>query len=129
MANTVLLSAMTMIALTGITLTTLKYRHDDSYVELDDDDNSTDVRHNPKFHFYDVLGKNHSAVKRSSGDNAQYSIFDTNVSMIDDAKREKVKQVQTGSRSDDCFDSMKNVKSQIVITTNKFFFLSFNWGR
>jgi hypothetical protein len=105
MANTVLLSAMTMIALTGITLTTLKYRHDDNYVELDDgdDDNSTDVRYNPKFHFYDVQGKNHSAVKRSSGDDAQYSIADENVSMIDDAKREKVKQVQIGSRSVDCF--------------------------
>lgn len=95
MTNTVLLSAMTMIALAGITLTTLKYRHDDNYVELDDDDNenSTDVRRHPKFHFYDVE-KNHSAVKRSIGDDAQYSITDSNLSMIDDAKREKVKQVQ-----------------------------------
>lgn len=123
MANTVLLSAMTMIALTGLTLTTLKYRHDDNSVELnDDDDNSTDVRYNPKFHYYDV--KNHSAVKRSSGENAEYSILDTNVSMIDDAKREKVKQVQVGSRSDDSMKCQMSTRYHRI-----FFFVSFNWGR
>lgn len=94
MTNSVLLSALGIIALTGITLTTLKHRHnDDSYVEVDgeNDDNVTDVRYNPKFYMH---VKNHSTVKRSSGDDVQYSIADKDMSMIDEAKREKVKQVQ-----------------------------------
>lgn len=92
MSNSVLLSAMTIIALTGITLTTLKYRHDDNYVEVDgeDDENATDVRYNPKFYMHT---HNHSTVKRSSGDNVEYSIDDIDPSLIDEAKREKVKQV------------------------------------
>lgn len=106
MSNTVLLSAMTMIALTGITLTTLKYRHNDhSNVTLNlgdfDDDYSDDAivatRLNPKFHYYDVLDKNHSTeknvVRRSSDNLVDYSIVEKNVSMIDETKREKVKQV------------------------------------
>lgn len=88
-----LLSAVGIIALTGITLTTLKHRHDDSYVEVDgeENDNATEVRFNPKFYMH---VKNHSTVKRSSGDDVQYSIADKDMSMIDEAKREKVKQVQ-----------------------------------
>lgn len=107
MSNTVLLSAMTMIALTGITLTTIKYRHNDhSNVTLNladiDDDYSDDTivatRLNPKFHYYDVLDKNHSTeknvVRRSSDNLVDYSIVEKNVSMIDETKREKVKQVK-----------------------------------
>lgn len=118
MANSVLLSAMTVIALTGITLTTLKYLDDsnNSDVELnleyDDDEYSTNTidpsRLNPKFHFYNVLdnlvdnNNNHSTeksvvVKRSTDEASnqlQYSIDDKNVSMIDEVRREKVKQVQ-----------------------------------
>lgn len=108
MANTVLLSALTMIALTGITLTSLKYRHDDddggsSSVELNlvDDENDetmTTMRLNPKFHYYNV--NNHSSsteksfVKRSIDDRGQYSIDDKNSSLVDEMRRDKVKQVQ-----------------------------------
>lgn len=112
MSNSVVFSAMTIIALTGITLTTLKYQsgnNDHSNVELDladDDDYYTDTmnatRLNPKFHYYDVLEKNRSTeksviVKRSNGDGShliEYSIEEKNVSMIDETRREKVKQVQ-----------------------------------
>jgi hypothetical protein len=93
MTNTVVLSAMTVFALTAITLTTLKYRHDENYVEVDgeDDENVTDVRYNPKFYLH---ANNHSTVKRSVDDNVQYSIVDTDLPMVDEAKRAKVKQVQ-----------------------------------
>lgn len=117
MANTVLLSALTMIALTGITLTSLKYRHDgDDSVELNLDDSSdetmTTMRLNPKFHYYNV--SNHSSsteksfAKRSTDDRGQYSIDDKTPSMVDEMRREKVKQVQAfgswsdGCKSDDC---------------------------
>lgn len=114
MANTVLLSAMTVIALTGITLTSLKFRHDTNHSdvglnpEYDDDEYSTNTivpsRLNPKFHFYNVLGDNNNSTEKSvvvkrSSDKAsnqfQYSIDDKNVSMIDEVRRDKVKQVQT----------------------------------
>ena len=109
MSNSVLLSAMTIIAITGVTLTTLKYQNtnnDHPNVIGDDDDYYTDsiesTRLNPKFHFYDVLDKNHSTeksvvTKRSSGDAfnlIEYSIDEKNVSMIDEMRRDKVKQVQ-----------------------------------
>lgn len=87
MSNTVFLSAMTVIALTGITLTTLKHRHDDNYVEIDDE-NSTEVQLNPKFYMH---SKNHSIMKRSSDE--EYSITDKDQSLIDHAKRDKVKEV------------------------------------
>lgn len=105
MSNSVLLSAVTIIALTGITLTTLKYRHDDNSADLHDNnvdfdyedfENATEARVNPKFNLH---AKNHSTAKRSVGDNVQYSIADTDLSMIDEAKRDKVKQVQLSSRS------------------------------
>lgn len=112
MTNSVLLSAMTVIALTGITLTGLKYRSDSgddhtNVVTLNDDDDydySVDSiesnRINPKFHFYNVIEKNQSTesvvVKRSADNSAtQYSIKDRNVSMIDEVRRAKVKQVHT----------------------------------
>lgn len=107
MANTVLLSAMTMIALTGVALTSLKYRHDNDHSDVVvslDDDNSTETidaaRVNPKFHFYDVLAANRTTekivAKRSTFDPDQYAIDDKNVSMVDGDRREKVKQVQAG---------------------------------
>lgn len=115
MSNSVLLSAMTIIALTGITLTSLKYHgtnngHSNVASDLDEGDdyyadtNTIDSsRLNPKFHFYDVLDKNRSTeksvvAKRSSGEASnliEYSIDEKNVSMIDEARREKVKQVPT----------------------------------
>jgi hypothetical protein len=109
MSNSVLLSALTVIALTGITLTGLKYRSDNDdhtdVVTLNDDDDydySMDSiesnRINPKFHFYNVIEKNQSTesviVKRSVDNSDQYPIEDRNMSMIDDVRREKVKQVQ-----------------------------------
>lgn len=112
MSNSVLLSAMTIVAFTGITLTTLKYHnanndHSNVVLELtDDDDYYVDIedttRLNPKFHFYDVLDKNRSTeksvvVKRSSSvasNLIEYSIDEKNVSTIDEMRRENVKQVQ-----------------------------------
>lgn len=99
MTNTVLLSAMTMIALTGITLTSLKYQHDNAHsdvvLDLDDDadDNATYI--NPKFHFYAVNRTTEKTiVKRSNDDNIQYLIDDKNVSRANVFRRERVKQVQ-----------------------------------
>lgn len=103
MTNTVLLSALTMVALTGITLTTLKYRNDNEHsAVIDDEDYPNEtmdpVRYNPKFLYYDVQGTNHSTeksvAKRSIDDRAQYSLDEKNVSMIDEFKRERVKQVE-----------------------------------
>jgi hypothetical protein len=97
---------MTVIALTGITLTGLKYRNEShtDVVSLSDSNDDYDYasdslesnRINPKFH-YNVIGKNQSTestiVKRSTTDNVEFSIRDRNASMIDYAKRDKVKQV------------------------------------
>lgn len=100
MANTVVMSALTMIALTGITLTTLKYRHDDHSSDefnLTNDLSDDDVFEiNPKFHY--VYAKNHSAeknfVKRSSEELlSQYSIDVKNPTMNDEVRREKIKEV------------------------------------
>lgn len=103
MTNTVLLSALTMVALTGITLTTLKYRHDNEHSAVIDDEDYLDgtmdpVRYNPKFLYYNVHGKNHSTeksvAKRSNDASAQYSVDVKNESMVDEFRREKVKQVE-----------------------------------
>lgn len=97
MSNTVLLSAMTMIALTGITLTALKYRNDDNehsnvIVDLDYEDDTMDSsRMNPKFGYYET--KNQSAITKRAASDAQYAIDDRNLSMIDEEKREKIKEV------------------------------------
>lgn len=102
MTNTVLLSALTMVALTGITLTSLKYRHDsehsDVIVEEDYADITIDpIRYNPKILYYDVHDTNHSkgksVSKRSINDHTQYSIDSKNELMVDEFRREKVKQV------------------------------------
>lgn len=93
MANSMILTAMTMIALTGVTLTSLKYRHDDqSNVDFNlTDDGDDDTLHvNPKFQ-YKLANK--SVSKRSSDDRGQYSIDDKNASMVVEMRREKVKQV------------------------------------
>lgn len=105
---------MTVIALTGLTLTALKHLDSDEHtnvVGLDDGDydysDTTDAptRVNPKFNFYEVADRNQSTeksvVKRSTNDEIQYSIGELNRSMIDETKREKVKQVHDGSRSTD----------------------------
>lgn len=141
MSNNVLLSAMTMIALTGITLTTLKYRHDSHNANvtlvLHDDidydfsaDTIESARVNPKFHFYDVLDKNRSTeksvVRRSSDNLVDYSIVETNVSMIDETKREKVKQVHKSVHgllmTNDSHLTDSNFLS--LTSTNRFVFLS-----
>lgn len=85
---------MTMIALTGITLTALKYRDNDHSNVIHDHDYEEEetmnpTRLNPKFYSY-----NHSSIAKRSTNIDQYSIEDKNVSMIDEEKREKVKQVQ-----------------------------------
>jgi hypothetical protein len=100
MSGSLVMSAMTVVALTGITLTTLKYNHisDDEFNENDDNSSETfvPIYYNPKFQ-YDVnqsrslTSKN--VVKRSSENLIQYSIDDENLSMVDEMKREKVKEV------------------------------------
>lgn len=93
---------MTMIALTGITLTALKYRSDDnehSNVILDleyDDDTMDSARFNPKFNYYE--SRNQSAIAKREASDAQYAIADRNVSMIDEEKREKIKEVDNAER-------------------------------
>jgi hypothetical protein len=107
-----ILSAITVIALTGITLTSLKYNKNDSedeifvdnYHDYDDDFSLNSTQHNtlqyPKFHYN--INQNGSAmnakrvVKRSNGAlRIDYSIVDKNSSMIDESRRQKVKEVHS----------------------------------
>lgn len=105
-ANSVLLSAMTVIAITGITLTTLKYTghtmnndHSDVDIDWSDDDNYTDINDihiNPKFYIYNMTEHKNGSniVKRSINDHNPIQYFiDNDSSMVDIEKREKVKQV------------------------------------
>jgi hypothetical protein len=111
MSNTsLILSAVTIIALTGVTLTSLKYNssRDDSNDELsssnnndiayydDNESNENSVHYHPKFR-YDV-NKNGSLLKRlykrSCQYAIQYDIADKNPSAIDEQKRAKVKEVK-----------------------------------
>lgn len=108
-----ILSAITVIALTGITLTSLKYNKNDNedeifvdnYHDYDDDDLSLNGTHSntlqyPKLH-YNNINQNGSVmnekrvVKRSNGATriVDYSIVDRNLSMIDESRRQKVKEV------------------------------------
>lgn len=112
-----ILSAITVIALTGITLTSLKYNKNDNedeifvdnYHDYDDDNFSLNDTHSntlqyPKFH-YKNINQNMSAmnekrvVKRSNGATriVDYSIVDRNLSMIDESRRQKVKEVHIHS--------------------------------
>lgn len=114
MSSSLFLSAMTVVALTATTLTTLKYyskHNDDDHLNSIDDDYGDDANetfyyhHSPKFHYNNVnrpndlpifTDKPHTVVKRSSdeeGNIAQYSIDDKISSMIDEVKRDKVKEV------------------------------------
>lgn len=110
MSSSLILSAMAIVALTATTLTTLKYypKHDNddsNYVDSDygDDDDANETfsyHHSPKFPTQSDLpiftDKAHAVVKRSSDEEsnvAQYSIDDKIPSMIDEAKRDKVKEV------------------------------------
>ncbi|KAG5683523.1 hypothetical protein PVAND_012797 [Polypedilum vanderplanki] len=102
-------SAVTIVALTGITLTTLKYNEtsndiSDDYLDNDEDFNFNQTQeyfnyHNPKFHYEikqngSLMITERRVVKRSSDDDViQYSIDDKNSSMIDEAKRQKVKEM------------------------------------
>jgi hypothetical protein len=115
MSGTLVMSAVTIVALTGITLTSLNYNNNNNEIDYDynyeDEDfvlNNTHVHvdyQHPKFR-YDVNQNGSSpsslaekrVVKRSSDDSdyanaTQYSIDDKNSSMIDEAKRQKVKEV------------------------------------
>lgn len=97
-----------MVALTGITLTGLKYGHDNDHSAVIDDEDYEDgtiedpVRYNPKFLYFNVHDTTRqtekSVAKRSIDEPALYSIDDKNASMIDEFKREKVKQVEIRSR-------------------------------
>lgn len=114
MSNTpLILSAITVIALTGITLTSLKYNstnsinpddemfYDDVYDDYDL--SGTLSQPHPKFR-YNSVNQNGSVVnekrvvKRSSSDDdhpqIEYSIIDKNSSMIDESRRQKVKEVK-----------------------------------
>lgn len=104
MSGSLIMSAVTVIALTGITLTTLKNNHtSDDELDYDDDyksvtDNSTDtIEYHPKFHYtvnQNELLLNKRVAKRSNSNAPiQYNISDKNLSMIDDEKRKKVKEV------------------------------------
>lgn len=107
-----ILSAITVIALTGITLTSLKYNKNgedeifvDNYHDYDDDDFSLNGTHQntlqyPKLHYN--INQNGSVmnekrvVKRSNGAiRIDYSIVDKNSSMIDESRRQKVKEVHS----------------------------------
>lgn len=85
---------MTVVAITAATLTTLKYypKHDDEINSYDDD--YVEYHNN---YISTTTDRSHEIVKRSSDEVniVQYSIDDRNPSMIDEAKREKVKEVLT----------------------------------
>lgn len=124
-STTLVMSAVTIVALTGITLTTLKYNKNMNEIDYDydyDDESKLNETHeyveyqHPKFR-YDV-NQNGSlpiaerrVVKRSTdGDTVSYSIDDKNPSMIDEAKRQKVKEVMTNIPSMEETDNEKKTK-------------------
>lgn len=106
MTSSLFLSAMTIVAITGTTLVTLKYNsshHDDDNTDFIAHNDSSEIdsdynyRISPKFH-YDANKSEPSMdnriVKRSIDEiSNEYVISDKNLSMIDEAKREKVKEV------------------------------------
>lgn len=93
MSSSLFLSAIAVVAITATTLTTLKYyphKHDEEFNSYDDEFD-LNYHRSPKFNNEISTDKPHEVVKRSSIE--QYSIDDYNSSMIDEAKREKVKEV------------------------------------
>lgn len=97
-----ILSAVTVIALTGIALTSLKYNsNEDDEMYIDEDDNYIDDLNPNEIHskFHYNVNQNGSlmdekrVVKRSFDSPIQYSIIDKKLSMIDEFKRQKVKEV------------------------------------
>lgn len=105
MTSSLLLSAMTIVAITGTALVTLKYNayHEDDidiilYNDSDEIDSYTDYKYSPKFNYnLNQLSHDKPIVKRSSNEEfvprPQYVYSDKNLSMIDETKREKIKEV------------------------------------
>lgn len=145
MSSSLILSAMAIVALTATTLTTLKYypahESDADDLNLIEDDYGDDANatfyyhHSPKFpHNKNVNRQNdlpiftdkpHVVVKRSSDEEStavQYSIDDKNSSMIDEAKRDKVKEV---ARLNNVYTSVAAaITCQYQIKTSVFFIVS-----
>lgn len=143
MSSSLILSAMAVVALTATTLTTLKYypahESDADDLNLIEDDYGDDANatfyyhHSPKFPYKNVNRQNdlpiftdkpHVVVKRSSDEEStvvQYSIDDKNSSMIDEAKRDKVKEV---SRLNNVYTSVAAaITCQNHINTPVLFFI------
>lgn len=105
MTNSVALSALTIVALTGITLMNLKYRHDNEHSAVTDDEDyniesMTPIHYNPKFLYFDGHDEKNqstetSVVKRSISDHDEYSIDVEEASAVDMFRREKVKEVES----------------------------------
>jgi hypothetical protein len=96
---------MTIVAITGTTLVTLKYNNhhdiDDTDFMANNDSNEVDSYINyqtsPKFNYKSDIQNDKRIVKRSSDEDftprPQYDISDRNFSIIDEAKREKIREV------------------------------------
>lgn len=106
---------MAIVAITGTTLVALKYNnshHNEtesnfdnaiSYNDSNEIDSDTNYQISPKFHYKNanqnelsISSHDKPIVKRSSDETSvppEYNITDRNPSMIDEEKREKVKEV------------------------------------
>lgn len=113
--STLFLSAVTIVAITGTTLVSLNYNKNHHHVESDDSfdktnsiayNESNDIDSNTNYHIspkfpqkninqneLSMSSHDKPIVKRSSGESFEYDISDRNVSMIDEKRREKVKEV------------------------------------
>lgn len=113
MTSSLFLSAMTIVALTGTALVTLKYNHhheDDGgefmdYNDSNEINNYPNYQYSPKFNYKSgnqnellIKERDKHIVKRSSDEDfipqPKYDISVRNLSMIDEAKREKIKEVK-----------------------------------
>lgn len=113
MTSSLFLSAMTIVAITGTALVTLKYNghHEDDnsefmdYNDSNEIDSYTNYQQSPKFNYksddqneISINERDKHVVKRSSDEDfiprPKYDISDRNLSVIDEAKREKIREVQ-----------------------------------
>lgn len=109
MSNSLIFSALTVVALTGTYLIHLKHEHDNETLHknenISDDyhdyDYENENRFNPKILNVNVMNKtelsgkfiNKRSTSNVFGDTQQLSIEDKNITQVDQFKRDKIKEV------------------------------------
>lgn len=104
MAKTIILSAITVVVLTGTLLLDLKHSHDSEFlhenVTFVDYDDEFVYKHSANPKILNVMNKNESGGKNINKRSVlargvqQLSIEDKNVTQVDQFKRDKIKEVE-----------------------------------